>query len=180
MGKRRAAGGAGRDIDQPARHGFGRSMGIAREDQLVELRGLLRDGGGDTGMAMAVRYHPPAGNAVDQRAAVRQMQNRTLGAFDARDRLVQAVLGEGMPDRGSHGPALSRRALRASADMVEPAGAKTMEYTDICFAPVLSMTDAPDHPHNVARGMFVTVDGVRQPAFLGDAERHTLGTSTDP
>lgn len=64
--------------------------------------------------------------------------------------------------------------------MVEPAGAKTMEYTDICFAPVLSMTDAPDHPHNVARGMFVTVDGVRQPAFLGDAERHTLGTSTDP
>ncbi|MBB4641430.1 CaiB/BaiF CoA transferase family protein [Rhizorhapis suberifaciens] len=40
---------------------------------------------------------------------------------------------------------------------------KIMEYTDICFAPVLSMTEAPDHPHNVARGMFVTVDGVRQP-----------------
>lgn len=35
--------------------------------------------------------------------------------------------------------------------------------TDACFAPVLAMTEAADHPHNVARGTFVEVDGVRQP-----------------
>lgn len=39
-----------------------------------------------------------------------------------------------------------------------------MEYTDICFAPVLNMTESPKHPHNVARGTFVTVEGVVQPA----------------
>lgn len=39
-----------------------------------------------------------------------------------------------------------------------------MEYTDVCYAPVLSMTEAPDHPHNIARETFVTVEGVRQPA----------------
>ncbi|MGE3690620.1 MAG: CaiB/BaiF CoA transferase family protein [Novosphingobium sp.] len=39
-----------------------------------------------------------------------------------------------------------------------------MENTDICFAPVLSLTEAPRHPHNVARGSFVEVDGVVQPA----------------
>ena len=39
-----------------------------------------------------------------------------------------------------------------------------MEDTDICFAPVLSLAEAPRHPHNVARGMFVEVDGVVQPA----------------
>lgn len=39
-----------------------------------------------------------------------------------------------------------------------------MEYTDVCFAPVLSMAEAPNHPHNLARETFVTVDGVRQPA----------------
>ena len=33
-----------------------------------------------------------------------------------------------------------------------------------CFAPVLSMEEAAAHPHNVARGTFVEVDGVRQPA----------------
>lgn len=39
-----------------------------------------------------------------------------------------------------------------------------MEMTDVCFAPVLSMAEAPSHPHNVARGTFIEVDGVTQPA----------------
>ncbi len=39
-----------------------------------------------------------------------------------------------------------------------------MEGSDICFAPVLSMAEAPHHPHNQARGTFVDVDGVVQPA----------------
>jgi alpha-methylacyl-CoA racemase len=39
-----------------------------------------------------------------------------------------------------------------------------MEDTDICFAPVLSLAEAPRHPHNVARGTFIEVDGVIQPA----------------
>ncbi|MBC3915954.1 CoA transferase [Undibacterium sp. CY18W] len=39
-----------------------------------------------------------------------------------------------------------------------------MEGTDICFAPVLDMAEAPTHPHNQARGNFVDVDGVTQPA----------------
>ena len=39
-----------------------------------------------------------------------------------------------------------------------------MEGTDICFAPVLSIWEAPQHPHNVARKSFVELDGVTQPA----------------
>jgi alpha-methylacyl-CoA racemase len=39
-----------------------------------------------------------------------------------------------------------------------------MEGTDVCFAPVLSLAEAPDHPHNKARGTFVDVEGVTQPA----------------
>ncbi|MGY6502230.1 MAG: CaiB/BaiF CoA transferase family protein [Acidimicrobiales bacterium] len=39
-----------------------------------------------------------------------------------------------------------------------------MEGTDVCFAPVLSITEAPQHPHNVERGTFVEVAGVTQPA----------------
>ncbi|WP_116367295.1 CaiB/BaiF CoA transferase family protein [Parahaliea mediterranea] len=39
-----------------------------------------------------------------------------------------------------------------------------LEGTDACFAPVLSLTEAPDHPHNIARGSFITVDGIVQPA----------------
>lgn len=36
--------------------------------------------------------------------------------------------------------------------------------TDVCFAPVLSLTEAPSHPHNAARGTFIDVDGVTQHA----------------
>jgi alpha-methylacyl-CoA racemase len=35
---------------------------------------------------------------------------------------------------------------------------------DACVSPVLSMAEAAAHPHNVARGTFITVDGQRQPA----------------
>jgi len=40
---------------------------------------------------------------------------------------------------------------------------KIMEGSDVCFAPVLSMDEAPHHPHNRHRGTFVEVDGVVQP-----------------
>ncbi len=39
-----------------------------------------------------------------------------------------------------------------------------MEGTDICFAPVLSLVDAPEHPHNQARQTYIDIDGVTQPA----------------
>jgi alpha-methylacyl-CoA racemase len=39
-----------------------------------------------------------------------------------------------------------------------------MEYTDVCFAPVLSITEAPEHPHAKARNAFTEVAGVVQPS----------------
>jgi alpha-methylacyl-CoA racemase len=39
-----------------------------------------------------------------------------------------------------------------------------MEHTDVCFAPVLTMSEAAEHPHNKQRETFVDVDGVVQPA----------------
>ncbi|HVR91734.1 MAG TPA: CaiB/BaiF CoA-transferase family protein [Novosphingobium sp.] len=39
-----------------------------------------------------------------------------------------------------------------------------MDGTDICFAPVLSLKEAPQHPHNAARSTFVEVEGMIQPA----------------
>lgn len=39
-----------------------------------------------------------------------------------------------------------------------------LEGTDVCFAPVLDLQEAPQHPHNLARQSFVEIDGVTQPA----------------
>jgi len=63
-----------------------------------------------------------------------------------------------------------------------------LEGTDVCFAPVLSLSEAPQHPHNVARGTYVTVDDMVQPAPAPRFERtpsevqhgnHPLGSDTE-
>jgi alpha-methylacyl-CoA racemase len=53
-----------------------------------------------------------------------------------------------------------------------------MEGTDICFAPVLSMQEAPRHPHNEARGTFVEAFGVLQPAPAPRYSATPVGTPT--
>ncbi len=54
-----------------------------------------------------------------------------------------------------------------------------LEHAEACATPVLSMAEAPSHPHNVARGVFVEVDGITQPApaprFSRTAPQITLG-----
>jgi alpha-methylacyl-CoA racemase len=52
-----------------------------------------------------------------------------------------------------------------------------LEGTDACFAPVLTMAEAPHHPHNVARSTFVELDGVVQP---GPAPRFSRTPSSRP
>jgi len=39
-----------------------------------------------------------------------------------------------------------------------------LEGTDVCFAPVLDLEEAPNHPHNRARAIFVEAHGAVQPA----------------
>lgn len=39
-----------------------------------------------------------------------------------------------------------------------------MEGSDVCFAPVLDYSEAPQHPHNQARDTYTNIDGVVQPA----------------
>ncbi len=53
--------------------------------------------------------------------------------------------------------ALFRAKTRAEWDAL-------MEQTDVCYAPVLTMSEAIAHPHNAARGTFVEVGGSMQPA----------------
>ena len=61
-------------------------------------------------------------------------------------------------------PALKERLAAVFATRTREDWCAILEGTDACFAPVLSMAEAPTHPHNVARATFVDVDGVVQPA----------------
>ena len=57
---------------------------------------------------------------------------------------------------------------------------RLLEGTDACFAPVLSLAEAPSHPHNLARGTFVEVDGIVQPAPAPRFSRTPAAHPTPP
>jgi alpha-methylacyl-CoA racemase len=55
-----------------------------------------------------------------------------------------------------------------------------MENAQVCFAPVLDMAEAARHPHNVARGTFIEVGGMTQPAPAPRFSRTTLDPPRTP
>lgn len=55
-----------------------------------------------------------------------------------------------------------------------------MEGTDVCYAPVLRMSEAAQHPHNVARNTFVEVAGITQPAPAPRYSRTVTNIPTPP
>jgi alpha-methylacyl-CoA racemase len=61
-------------------------------------------------------------------------------------------------------PALRDKLAGVFRTRTRDAWCELLEGTDACFAPVLSMGEAPSHPHNLARGTFVSDGGVAQPA----------------
>ena len=61
-------------------------------------------------------------------------------------------------------PALKAKLTQVFRSKTREEWCNIMEGTDICFAPVLTMAEAPDHPHMAARNVFVERHGVTQPA----------------
>jgi alpha-methylacyl-CoA racemase len=61
-------------------------------------------------------------------------------------------------------PGLKEKLTKVFKSKTREDWCKIMEGTDICFAPVLTMAEAPRHPHMAARKIFVERHGVTQPA----------------
>jgi alpha-methylacyl-CoA racemase len=61
-------------------------------------------------------------------------------------------------------PALKQKLAEVFKTRTREQWCRIMDGTDVCFAPVLTMHEAPDHPHMAARQVFVNRHGVTQPA----------------
>jgi alpha-methylacyl-CoA racemase len=85
--------------------------------------------------------------------------------------------GETLPEQTdrAHWPEMQARLARIFKEKTRSEWTEIMQQTDICFAPVLRMSEALSHPHNVHRESFVEIDGIAQPApaprFLGTPTR---------
>jgi alpha-methylacyl-CoA racemase len=79
---------------------------------------------------------------------------------------LSGLKGEELPrqlDRKSW-PAMKERIAKLFRTKTRDEWCRIMEGSDVCFAPVLSMEEAPAHPHNRQRATFVEENGVVQPA----------------
>ncbi len=77
-------------------------------------------------------------------------------------------------------PRLKQRMTEVFATKSQAEWCQIMEGTDVCFAPVLTMSEAAKHPHNVARKTFIEVDGVAQPAPAPRFSRTSVVVSHGP
>lgn len=117
----------------------------------------------------------PASNLLDGAAPY----YRCYRCADGRDIAVgclepqffaQMVKGLGLEDRGyrqgdrADWPRMEADFAACFATRPRDEWAALFAETDACVTPVLSMTEAPAHPHNAARGSFVTRGDIAQPA----------------
>jgi alpha-methylacyl-CoA racemase len=61
-------------------------------------------------------------------------------------------------------PSLRERIGSAVKQRTRDEWEEVLGGSDACFAPILDMSEAPSHPHNVARESFIEIGGVTQPA----------------
>ncbi len=95
---------------------------------------------------------------------------------------LTGLADEGVPqqmDRTTW-PAMKDRLAAVIKTRTRDEWCQRMEGTDVCFAPVLGMAEAPSHPHNRHRGTFVDVAGVAQPAPAPRFSRTPGGIAMPP
>lgn len=93
--------------------------------------------------------------------AVGAIEPQFYRAFIERAQLPAAEFASQQPEDWQR---LGSRLAEVFATRPRDAWCALFEGSEACVVPVLSMSEAPQHPHNVARDAFEQVDGVRQPA----------------
>ncbi len=129
-------------------HGL-RAMGLWRDERGTNLL--------DTGAHFYEVYETADGGHV----AVGAIEPRFYAELVRRSGLEEEDLPPQM-DRAAW-PRMKERLAQVFRSRTRDEWCQLMEGSDACFAPVLSMAEAPGHPHNRARGTFVEVGGVVQP-----------------
>ncbi|WP_409265635.1 CaiB/BaiF CoA transferase family protein [Massilia sp. BHUDP2] len=80
----------------------------------------------------------------------------------------------------AHWPELRERFAALFLTKTRDEWCRLLEGTEVCFAPVLDLIEAPRHPHNAARRTFVEIDGVTQPAPAPRFSRTATATPGAP
>jgi alpha-methylacyl-CoA racemase len=92
----------------------------------------------------------------------------SIGSIESQfyaELLEKTGLGESLPPQNDRArwPEAKAIVARLFKTKTRDEWCKLLEGSDVCFAPVLSLAEAPQHPQNTARNTFVEIAGVIQP-----------------
>ncbi|MET1074676.1 MAG: CaiB/BaiF CoA-transferase family protein, partial [Umezawaea sp.] len=169
------------------RSGHGQVVDAAMVDGaalLTTFRHGMRAAGGEKG--------PRGTNLLDGGApfydVYRTSDDRFVSIGALEEKFYADLLGvlgladEELPNRHdpANWPELRERIGAVVATRTRDEWADLADGTDACLAPVLEPSEAPGHPHNVARGGFVDVDGIALPAPAPRFDRTPAGLPDAP
>jgi alpha-methylacyl-CoA racemase len=128
----------------------------------LRAMGIWTDERGDNILDSGSPWYDVYETKDGQHVAIGSIEKRFYGELLR----LTGLEGEDLPAQRDKArwPELRERLARAFREKTRQEWCAVMEGSDVCFAPVLSMAEAPRHPHNAARSTFVEVDGVVQPA----------------
>jgi alpha-methylacyl-CoA racemase len=112
-------------------------------------------------------------------------RHMSVGALEPQfyDELVRLLdLADRAPDRydPANYPALKALLSETFRQRTQAEWAEVFDGTDACVAPVLTLVEAPAHPHMKARGVFVEREGLTQPAPAPRFSRTEPSLTTGP
>ena len=123
----------------------------------------------------AAHYYRTYDTADGKHFAVGAMEPQFYAELCAR--LGVSVPQEDTPEAwAAHGETMAARFREKTRASGRPSWSRRSRARH----PVLGLAEAPDHPHSRARGTFVTVDGVVQPAPAPRFSRTAAGVEPSP
>jgi alpha-methylacyl-CoA racemase len=156
---------------EAARSGRGQVVDAAMVDGAAVLSTMIH-----AFIAMGIWQDNPGTNLLDTGAHFYEVYETADGKFIAVGAIENQFYAEllqrtGLEDEDlpfqmdrTQWPSLKDRFTALFKTKTRDEWQDLLEGTDACAVPVLSLTEAPSHPHNVARGTFVERDGAVQPA----------------
>ena len=144
-------------------HGM-KAMGVWSEDLGVNML--------DTGAHFYDTYETADGKFV----SIGSIEPQFYAELRARAGLTEDKDFDAQHDRAQWG-ALKGKLTALFKTKTRKEWDELMEHTDVCYAPVLTMTEATHHPHNMARGTFVEVGDALQPS---PAPRYSVTRNSVP
>lgn len=144
----------------------------------LSAAGAWNDRRGENVLDSGAPYYDVYTCADGRLVSVAPIETKFRSEFYARAGIDEAALPNAR-DRANW-PAIKQIVADKIATRTQAEWCAVLEGTDSCFAPVLSMAEAPKHPHHRARGTFVEIDGIPQPAPAPRFSRTKPATPTPP